>query len=635
MLGGMCGRPRAGRWGTAPPERRVAAPRRGGCSREGALDWRARIDLPHACRVRARLESLGLRWWPATARTPTAPQRFVPLAALSATASLMLALGAPPGGITWLIWLGFWPLALVARVSRGRGAGRTFLLGWIGGLCTGLVGFPWIAETLERFGGLPLPMALLGLALFSAWTAVPFGLWTLGVARGPERGALAIVWPLVLWTALAEAWPAVFPYTVVIGLAEAPMWMQVAELGGVPLVAAQVLLVGVLLADAVLGGSRRARVCRVAVAAAIPLVSALGGQWRLSQIDAEQARARRVRFGVVQPNTALGDLDTGDRMLRLRVMSRLAAEQGAQLLVWPEAGAFPFRTRRPFLRDFSDPYRSVLYGHGLPTIFGAGSYEPGVRWERNTVHAMAADGTVVGSFDKTILVPFGEYVPWVDPEWAIRQVPSMSHNLAGDGPARFVLQPAATARDPDPAPLSAGPLICYEDIFPAFAHAVATQPGGIDVFVNVTIDTWFGETAEPWEHLALAQFRSVEHRVPMVRSVAAGVSSVVDAGGRVVAHLPVRGPTVERPVPPEYLVYDVALPRNTAARPTVFARVGWVLPWLCEAAVLLVVLVALGRLFYSRRPWPSARAAESAAAATKPEDGSAEPGAHAGPSGSS
>lgn len=570
-----------------------AGPGSGGLRPRRGADWRGAIVLPHACRVRERLESLG-SW---------------PLAALSATASLAMALGAPPGGITWLIWLGFIPLTLVARTSRARRPWRTFVLGWIGGLCTGLVGFPWIGETLERFGGLPKPVALLGLFVFSAWTAVPFGLWTLGVSRGPERGALAIAWPLVLWTALVEVWPALFPYTVVIGLAEAAPWIQAAELGGVPLVAGQVLLVGLLVGDAMLGlggsGSRRDRITRVAIAAAVPVASWLLGQWRLSQIDAEEATARRVRVGIVQPNPALGAIDTGDRMLRLRVMSRMAAEEGAQLLVWPEAGAFPFRTRRPFVRDFPDPYRSVLAGHGLPTIFGAGSYGPESRWEYNTVYAMAADGTVSGSFDKTILVPFGERVPLVDPAWAIRHVPTMAHNNAGEAPARFVLQPAATPADPTPAPLVAGPLICYEDIFAGFAHEVATQPGGVELFVNVTIDTWFGVTAEPWEHLALAQLRSVEHRIPMVRSVAAGVSTVVDTGGRVVAHIPVRGPTIEQPVPPERLVHDVALPRSTEDRPTIFARVGWWLPWLCEALVLGVVLVRLWRLFYSRRRRPS------------------------------
>lgn len=538
--------------------------------------------------VRARFSSLG----------------FLPLAALSTTASLMMALGAPPGGLTWLIWLGFIPLTIVARVSATRRPRQVLALGWLGGLCTGLVGFPWIAETLERFGGLPPWAALLGLLVFSAWTAVPFGLWTWGVSRGPTRGASAVVWPLVLWIGLVSAWPALFPYTVVIGLAEAPPWIQIAELGGVPFVVGQVVLVGLLVGDAMLLEGpvlRRARVARVVAAMAVPLVSWSLGQLRLQQIDAEAESARRVRFGIIQPNTALGSIDSGDRMLRLRVMSRLAAEQGAQVLVWPEAGAFPFRTRRPFVRDFSDPYRSVLRGHGLPTIFGAGSYSTGVRWEHNTVYAMAADGTVTGAFDKNILVPFGEYVPWVDPAWAIHQVPALSHNLAGDGPARFVIEPAAAVGAPAQPEIAAGPLVCYEDIFPGFARDVAAQPGGIDVFVNVTIDTWFGVTAEPWEHLALAQIRSVEHRIPMVRSVAAGVSTAVDAGGRIVAYLPVRGPTIERPVPPEQLVVDVALARNTEREPTPFARVGWLLPWLCELVVLVVVLAALVRLFYSRR----------------------------------
>jgi len=523
------------------------------------------------------------------------------LAGIATSGSLMMALGAPPGGLTWLIWLGFVPLALVARLGATLRPRAVFGLGWFGGLCTGLVGFPWIAETLERFGGLPTSVSWFGLLLFSAWTAVPFGLWTWLVSRGPARGAWAVVWPLLSWVGLSTAWPSMFPYTVVIGLTEQPAWIQAAELGGVPLVAAQVVLVGVLGADALLGGTRRGRAIRVAVAAAVPVVSGLIGQLRLEQIDAEQAAARTLRVGVIQPNSPLGGFDTGDHMRRLRTHSARARFEGAQLLVWPEAGAFPFRTRRPFRHDFADPARSVLRGHGVPTIFGAGSYEPGTRWERNTVYAMAGDGEVVGRFDKVVLVPFGEYVPLVDPEWAIEMVPTMSHNLAGEGPARFVIEPRATARDPSPAPVAAGPLICYEDIFPAFAHEVAAQEGGIDMFVNATIDTWFGDTAEPWEHLALAQFRSVEHRIPMVRSVAAGVSTVVDAGGRIVAHLPVRDPTPQNIVPAEHLVHDVALPRNTARQPTVFARFGWLLAWLGQLVTLGAVLVGLGRALLRRR----------------------------------
>lgn len=524
-----------------------------------------------------------------------------PLAALSFNATLLMAVGAPPQGTTWLIWLGFVPLTLVARVSRERKAWQVFALGWVGGLCSGLVGFPWIAETLARFGGLPWSVAIFGLVLFASWTAVPFGLWTWGVSRGPERGALAIAWPAVLWAALAFVWPSFFPYTVVIGFAEAPEWIQLAELGGVSLVVAQIVVVGVLLADATLGGSTRARVVRVVVAVAFPFVSAALGTLRMQQVDEQAAAARSLRVGIVQPNVALGSFDDIGKMNRLRSMSRQARDDGAQVMVWPEAGAFPFRTRRPFEHDFIDPYRSVRLGHGLPTVFGAGSFDSETRWEHNTVYSMAADGRVTGSFDKVILVPFGEYVPLVDPAWAMEQVPSMSHNLAGDGPKRLTIEPAAGTEGRSEESVMAGPVICYEDIFPEFARQVAAQPGGIELFVNVTIDTWFGDTAEPWEHLALAQFRSVEHRIPMVRSVSAGVSSVVDAGGRLVAHIPARGPTRDKSVPAEVLVHDVALARNTERDPTPFSRFGWLLPWLCVLVVSAVTLAGLRRTLYSRR----------------------------------
>jgi len=82
-------------------------------------------------------------------------------------------------------------------------------------------------------------------------------------------------------------------------------------------------------------------------------------------------------------------------------------------------------------------------------------------------------------------------------------------------------------------------LICYEDIIPAFTNALvnATDP---ELLVNITNDAWFGATTEPWEHLALAQLRAVEHRKFLVRSTNSGVSAVVDPVGRLVMNGEVR-----------------------------------------------------------------------------------------------
>jgi apolipoprotein N-acyltransferase len=77
-----------------------------------------------------------------------------------------------------------------------------------------------------------------------------------------------------------------------------------------------------------------------------------------------------------------------------------------------------------------------------------------------------------------------------------------------------------------------GALICYEDILPRHVRATARQD--VHAFVNLTNDSWFGNTREQPEHLGLAVFRSIEHRKPLLRSVNAGISAYVDPAGRVV-----------------------------------------------------------------------------------------------------
>jgi apolipoprotein N-acyltransferase len=80
-------------------------------------------------------------------------------------------------------------------------------------------------------------------------------------------------------------------------------------------------------------------------------------------------------------------------------------------------------------------------------------------------------------------------------------------------------------------------LICYEDILPAFTRAAVNATGGAsELLVNMTNDAWFGDSTEPWEHLALAQMRAIEHRRYLIRSTNSGISAIVDPVGRVMSH---------------------------------------------------------------------------------------------------
>ena len=517
--------------------------------------------------------------------TPLSHWPFPAKLAFVCLSSTMFGLASPPEGWTPLIWLGFVPFFLVledASLSR-RQAGWA---GFAAGIAIGLVGFPWIARMLVNFTGVPWPVALLGLVALSAWMAVPFGLlgiavWHLARSNAPSWQRWLL--PPVIFAALQFLWPALFPYTPAIGFAEAPQWMQLAELGGIHLVEAQIVIAGRLAAQALRAGSAGVRLRCALLALAVPLASGALGAWRMAAIDAELAASRTVKLGLVQPNTPIGFWERTESMARLRVPSQITEAQGAQLVVWPEAGSYPYGVLRPFRKDSTSTDRQVFLRHRIPTLLGAASNERGERFGYNSFYSMGADGVVHDRYDKVIRVPFGEYIPLVDPELLNQIAPTVDHRYAGEGPRRWSVDLPGT-----PVPLLIGPMICYEDILPGYSRDVARLEGGIELFVNATIDAWYGYEKEPWEHLALAQFRSVEHRIPLVRAVSTGVSAYVDATGRLAAHLPSRpvGLLNMRAFPAEQLVVEIPIARDTASRPTVYGSFGWLYPWLCAAASL-------------------------------------------------
>jgi len=108
--------------------------------------------------------------------------------------------------------------------------------------------------------------------------------------------------------------------------------------------------------------------------------------------------------------------------------------------------------------------------------------------------------------------------------------------------------------------------------------------------VNLTNDAWFGDSTEPWIHLALAQLRAVEHRRYLVRATNSGVSGIVDPVGRIALH----GGTFTE----ESLIGVAKFMRST----TVYEILGdW--PWrLAALAAVAMAFVRRDRVLKSREP---------------------------------
>jgi len=79
------------------------------------------------------------------------------------------------------------------------------------------------------------------------------------------------------------------------------------------------------------------------------------------------------------------------------------------------------------------------------------------------------------------------------------------------------------------------PTLCYEDIQPSRVREIWSQAGPADALVNLSDDSWFGDTHEPRIHLTLATFRAIETRRALIRSTNTGISALVDPVGRIFA----------------------------------------------------------------------------------------------------
>lgn len=501
-------------------------------------------------------------------------------ALLAVTAGAASALAMPPFGIFPILFvtLPVFVWQLDGAVSSGRTRRRdelvsAALVGWCFGFGYFLAGLWWIGSAFlvdaQTFGWLmPFAVVLMpaGLALFTAlgatlarlvWRPGPFRVFAFAAGLGLSeiaRGYLLTGFP---WNAFGYA------------LAANAATMQIGALVG--LHGMSVLALFVFASPAALGLSdaahSRGRILVPALAACVLLGSFGYGALRLSR---EEAAPQPVHIRVVQPSIPQEqkfDQEQASRTLSaLLSLSDIATSPqndgigDFDVVVWPES-AFPFYLQE---EPAAVAALAALIPDGTVLVTGLQRYEKAPQTPRgylgfNSVAAIDSAGEMIASYDKTHLVPFGEYLPLQSfMEWiGFRQLTNMPGGFDAGATRAPIAVPGV------PAFL---PLICYEAIFPGFADR--DQPRA-EWLLNVTNDAWFGDTPGPRQHLLQARLRAVEEGLPMVRAANNGISAVIDARGRVVASLPLNARNV----------IDADLP--AALPPTPFVRFGLLPRWRC------------------------------------------------------
>ncbi len=477
-------------------------------------------------------------------------------------------------------------------VDRAPTQRKANLFSWWAGTVMVGGGFYWLIELLRRFAELSLPAALALYVLFCAYQGSVFLLfgWALRAIRRHYAFPIALLAPVVM-VACESVVPLLFPSHLAIMQAWHPMVIQVADLAGPMAVTALLLMVNGAIYD--LLPRRRTAVSRRILPSAISVLvltaALLYGYLRIRQFDALIAAAPKMTVGVVQPNVAFNlkgvrhpELAQA-QLAALQEQSRQLGSAGAELIVWSET-SYPYALPRDFTADFppGNP-ATIRKGFTIPLLMGALTRSAPDFQAHNSALMLDNTGRVTGRYDKMRLLAFGEHVPGIEHfPWLRPHLPNGTGNFVpGTGVHALPLV------RPDGTAVRLGPIICYEDILPEFLRSVgALHP---HLLINLTNDTWFGEKAEPWQHLALAVFASVEQRTTMVRAVNSGVSAIIDPNGRVVQKTYAVDPYVH-PRSADKMLGTVAL---LVGGHTVFQAVGNLFAYVCTALTAALVGAAI------------------------------------------
>lgn len=471
--------------------------------------------------------------------------------------------------VDFRLWLVPWfAVALLVALAEAHGPRRSWRLGWLAGTAGIACAFVWLIYAFQVFGGFSLPVALALFLVPVAWMGLQIGVFT-GLLAWIGRWPLALGAP-VTFTTVEFLFPTVFPWRLAHTQSVLVPLLQSAEVAGPYLLGFTLMWWSAALVRLV---RERDRV-PFAAASALVLVLAVGGVVRASRIEALRAAAPALRVGVIQGN--IGVERKGQRSMFRRNLDeyrRLSTGVASEvdLLVWPETVA-----QRPIAIGESTPSAEVhpFPNPPRPLIFGGLAVGVGPEGRRlhNSAFLSDTDGTIRGRYDKRVLVPFGEYLPLADRyPWLRRWSPATGRFRPGAVPGLLITADGVRI----------GPLICYEDVIPGPAREAVGL--GAQLLLNLTNDAWYGDSAEPHQHQALALWRAVETRRDFIRSTNTGLTATISATGAVINELPLFVAATQQV---EVRLLDV---------PTFYTRWGDCFAWVVSATWVIGVVVSRRR----------------------------------------
>jgi len=487
-----------------------------------------------------------------------------------------------------LAWISLVPLMFAIHSKPSI----SFRTGLLFGTVANYLGQYWLVGTLTRFGGFPLVVSFFFILVYCIYLGLQFALFTylitkLRLIQNTSIFRLSII--CSLWVTLEHFYPVLFPY----GLGNTQAYnlriIQVTDLLGVSLLSFIMVFFNItvfMLSRSIFYKDRRP-VYETVLSIFLVIVLVIYGSVRINQETEKISRAEKIDIGVVQANfDFLEKVEDNERLITEEHQKMSELIGNVDLIIWPETSVQKWLPVHAEYLEFFEEEKIVPEIEGTYFLLGGLSYEAEISDEKeddfvftqyNSAFLTDWNGKILGKYNKIKLLLFGEYLPFSDIIPWIKYVSPASGDFT-PGSELNILNIGEKG-------IKIGPLICYEDIIPAFSRDFAIN--GANILINLTNDAWFGNSAAPYEHLLVSIPRAVETRRYLIRSTNTGVSAVINPIGEVKNATGI--------FKKEHFADQVALLYSD----TIYMKSGDIFPWICLIASVLYVFNSHLRKRYS------------------------------------
>ncbi|MCQ2354025.1 MAG: apolipoprotein N-acyltransferase [Clostridia bacterium] len=285
-----------------------------------------------------------------------------------------------------------------------------------------------------------------------------------------------------------------------------------------------------------------------------------------TSVTGENGEVMTVKAAAVQGNISSRDKwDSGSSGMTLERYTKYteeAAKTGADVVLWPET-AYPYVVSSG--GENEKTFEKLARDCKVTLFVGCFDFDKDNNFS-NVIRSFNSDGSAGGEYAKRRLVPFGEYLPWrpffeflVPP---LTELSMLSRDIVPGDDATVICAKTKNGNE-----VRYGVLVCFDSIYENLARE--SVKNGAEIILLSTNDSWFGESCAVWMHERQARLRAIENARPIIRAANTGVSSVIDAKGRVKERL-------------QPLVEGIAAENvEISHTKTPYTAVGNILVWLC------------------------------------------------------